>query len=349
LANNTLAREYDERNIIDLTCFESDSKSSRVSGSFAVYQKPKGDEVFRLLEQHPSEFAIFADGKFDVPKDYYMPNLRNMPSFPDKDIKSGESWEANAELVLNIFSRPFKLTFPVKYTLSRIDESTGKATLEYSYVIDYILAGGAYPPDFPVKITGRDQGTINWDLSKNRPDNMKEKYRIIFFFGPNRQGIASTEYQMIIDSTARFYPPVSSEDRERDKMEIEKEVPKDITVDTDKRGIVLRLGDVLFDFDKYGLRADTRDKLDRIIGILKKKYPDREIIVEGHTDSIGGREYNDRLSENRARSVARHLKPRTGHDRISFRGYGSDKPIAPNDSAENRQKNRRVEIIIKLN
>jgi outer membrane protein OmpA-like peptidoglycan-associated protein len=111
---------------------------------------------------------------------------------------------------------------------------------------------------------------------------------------------------------------------------------------------VIRLGDVLFDFDSARLRDDSREKLGRVVELIKKKYPDREIIVEGHTDSIGESEYNQRLSRDRARTVAEYLKQRGGADKLSYRGFGADRPIAGNGTKEDRRKNRRVEIIIKL-
>ena len=111
----------------------------------------------------------------------------------------------------------------------------------------------------------------------------------------------------------------------------------------------MRMSDLLFDFDSYELRNDTRDKLDQIAEAIKKKYPDREIIVEGHTDSKGEASYNLSLSEKRAMKVSEYLKSKSGHDKFSYKGYGKNNPMADNATAEGRKKNRRVEIIIKLN
>ena len=106
---------------------------------------------------------------------------------------------------------------------------------------------------------------------------------------------------------------------------------------------------MLFDFDSYALKKDTEEKLRQIADIIKKKYPDREIIVEGHTDNIGEKDYNYSLSEKRAKTVAEYLKGKLGHDKFSYKGYGSQNPLADNSTEEGRKKNRRVEIIIKLN
>lgn len=350
LVNDRLNKVYQERNIIDLTCHERRDASSGVKGRFSLYARAAVNEVFQLREQYPSEFEIDRRGRFTVPKKYFMPNVRNLPTFPEKEAGKGDSWSAPADLILDAFSIPFKLTFPVEYRVEELRRTDGAETavISYRFNIDYDLSGGNYPADFPVKILGKDEGTIDWDIANNRPIRMKEKYRIIFFFPSGKKKPAANEFQMIIDTVMKTYRPVTKEEKEKARVELKKEVPDGVDVDTEKRGLVIRLGDVLFDFDSAGLRHDSRAKLDRVADLLMKKYPDREIIVEGHTDSMGGTDYNLRLSRDRARSVAGYLKEKAGPDKLSFRGLGADRPIADNGTKEGRQKNRRVEIIIKL-
>lgn len=350
LVNDRTRRVYQERNIIDLTCYDAKAGSSSVRGRFTVYERGSVDEVFNLREQYPSEFDIDSRGRFTVPKNYFMPNLRHLPAFPAKEVAAGDSWTEKADLVLNSFSIPFKLTFPVEYRLERIARKGNGdiAVIRYRFTVDMDLSGGAYPADFPRSIIGRDEGVINWNISEKRPESMKEKYRMAFLFRDANKQVTVNEFQMLIDTTMKMYKPVTKEEREQARKELRKEIPDGVDVDTDRRGLVIRLGDVLFDFDSARLRGDSRDKLDRVADLLKRKYPDRELIVEGHTDSIGGRDYNRRLSVDRARSVAEYLKRRAGADKLSYRGFGADRPIAGNGTKEERQKNRRVEIIIKL-
>lgn len=114
-----------------------------------------------------------------------------------------------------------------------------------------------------------------------------------------------------------------------------------------ERGLVLTLGsDVLFDFDRYELRAGAERTVGRIAEFLNE-YEDRQVLVEGFTDSVGSRDYNMGLSERRANAVKIGLVDR-GVDpgRIRIRGYGPDYPVASNDSDAGRQLNRRVEVII---
>ena len=111
--------------------------------------------------------------------------------------------------------------------------------------------------------------------------------------------------------------------------------------------------DVLFDFDKYTLLPKASDTL-RKVGQVAASYPSSPIQIEGHTDGKGTHPYNMKLSENRAGSVKAWLvqNASVAGSRISTRGWGETKPIAPNkkpdgsDDPEGRQKNRRVEIVL---
>jgi len=113
-----------------------------------------------------------------------------------------------------------------------------------------------------------------------------------------------------------------------------------------ERGLVVTLGDVLFETDQAELQPGAATMLDRLAGFLAE-YPERRIIIEGHTDSTGAAEYNERLSERRADAVRRALLERgVSGDRVETRGLGEEYPVATNDTSAGRQLNRRVEIVI---
>jgi outer membrane protein OmpA-like peptidoglycan-associated protein len=112
------------------------------------------------------------------------------------------------------------------------------------------------------------------------------------------------------------------------------------------RGLIVNLSDVLFDFGKYTLRPVTREKLAKVSGIILA-HPGLRIEVEGHTDSVGSEEFNQKLSEQRAGAVRDYLTGQgVRQDMISARGFGKTQPVASNDSAEGRQQNRRVELVV---
>ena len=112
------------------------------------------------------------------------------------------------------------------------------------------------------------------------------------------------------------------------------------------RGIVLTIGDVLFAFDKADLNASAQISMDKIAAFLQEKQ-NRNLLVEGHTDSVGSDEYNQELSEQRAASVKSALVKRgIASERIVTIGYSKKYPLAGNDTVAGRQQNRRVEAII---
>jgi outer membrane protein OmpA-like peptidoglycan-associated protein len=112
------------------------------------------------------------------------------------------------------------------------------------------------------------------------------------------------------------------------------------------RGLVVNMSDVLFDSAKFTLRPAAREKLAKISGIILG-YPTLSLAIEGNTDSVGGDSYNQTLSENRADSVRDYL----GHEGIpaasmTAHGFGKNQPVASNDTADGRQQNRRVELVV---
>lgn len=128
-----------------------------------------------------------------------------------------------------------------------------------------------------------------------------------------------------------------------------KEIHKDLYLVPIEIGQVVRLNNVFFDFDKWDLRPESFVELDRVVKLLNEN-PAIEIEMSAHTDSYGSDDYNFRLSDNRARSVMEYILSK-GIDpkRITSHGYGETVPVAPNDTPENRQLNRRVEFKILKN
>ncbi|HEY0939165.1 MAG TPA: OmpA family protein [Steroidobacter sp.] len=111
------------------------------------------------------------------------------------------------------------------------------------------------------------------------------------------------------------------------------------------RGMVLTLGDVLFDTGLATLKPGAYATIDRLAAVLKEA-PDRKVTIEGHTDSVGSEDFNQGLSERRAAAVQTALLERgVRSDQITALGKGEAFPIASNDDAAGRQRNRRVEMI----
>jgi outer membrane protein OmpA-like peptidoglycan-associated protein len=112
------------------------------------------------------------------------------------------------------------------------------------------------------------------------------------------------------------------------------------------RGLIVNMSDVLFDTGKYSLRPGAREKLARVAGIISGHVGLR-LEVEGHTDSVGGDEYNQQLSEHRATAVRDYLtQAGIPMNSVSAKGFGKTQPVASNETTAGRQQNRRVELVV---
>ena len=112
------------------------------------------------------------------------------------------------------------------------------------------------------------------------------------------------------------------------------------------RGLIVNVPDVLFDTAKFSLRPAAREKLARVGGIISG-HPGLRLEVEGHTDSVGGDEYNQRLSEHRGEAVRDYLTQQGMQgSSVTTKGFGKTQPVASNETASGRQQNRRVELVI---
>jgi outer membrane protein OmpA-like peptidoglycan-associated protein len=128
-----------------------------------------------------------------------------------------------------------------------------------------------------------------------------------------------------------------------------RQIHKDLYLVPIEIGQVFRLNNVFFDFDKWDLRPESFVELDRVVKLLNEN-PAMEIELSAHTDSYGSDDYNFKLSDNRARSCMEYLLSKgIIPNRVTSQGYGETKPVAANDTPENRQLNRRVEFKIMKN
>ncbi len=147
---------------------------------------------------------------------------------------------------------------------------------------------------------------------------------------------------------ARLAAEAKAREAERSRAETE-QLLKDLAELQGKqtdRGIVLTLGDVLFAFGKADLSAGAVRNVDKLAQYLEK-HPERNLLIEGHTDSVGSDEFNMALSQKRADAVKEVLTSKgISSNRMLTKGYGKQFPVAGNDTDSGRQLNRRVEVVI---
>jgi outer membrane protein OmpA-like peptidoglycan-associated protein len=147
---------------------------------------------------------------------------------------------------------------------------------------------------------------------------------------------------------ARMEAAAKAEEAEKAKAEVDELLSQlsDLKAKQTERGIVLTMGDVLFAFDKATLSPVAFRNVDKLADFLKK-HPNRSVLIEGHTDSVGSDEYNLDLSRKRADAVKNALVDKgVGEERITPKGYGKKYPVASNKTSDGRQLNRRVEVVV---
>ncbi|MBO1004113.1 OmpA family protein [Pseudogracilibacillus auburnensis] len=152
------------------------------------------------------------------------------------------------------------------------------------------------------------------------------------------------------------------QDKYSDKQYIEKvveeesqliDIPANVELEVEGSEVTMLVPDnILFDYDKYDLKKEAQETLNEISQTLESAFnkKDLDILIIGHTDNTGSKEYNQELSKQRADEVKKHVEKQLKSKDMSIttEGYGDSKPIASNDTEEGQAKNRRVEIIINL-
>ncbi|GGY77790.1 porin [Cellvibrio zantedeschiae] len=136
-----------------------------------------------------------------------------------------------------------------------------------------------------------------------------------------------------------------AEQARRQAEELQRQIAE-LNAKTTERGLVVTLGDVLFETGKSDLKEGSIVNISKLSAFLTQ-YPDRTVTIEGHTDSVGSEDYNLGLSQRRANAVQQFLVSQgIAPNRLSATGKGENFPVASNETSSGRQMNRRVEVII---
>ncbi|MFA5780265.1 MAG: PorV/PorQ family protein [Elusimicrobiota bacterium] len=150
------------------------------------------------------------------------------------------------------------------------------------------------------------------------------------------------------DIEVKEYQPVKTDFQLKKVAEKPAEPSKTIIIKEEKRGLVVNLASsVLFDSGKAELKPASYSSLNEVVKLMQD-YQENNVVVEGHTDSLGSNAYNQKLSVKRAQAIVNVFILKYGVDtnRLKAVGYGEEKPIADNKTSVGREQNRRVEIII---
>ncbi len=345
IKNGKIIRKREIRDYIVLLPTKKIDNRFLLKGRYYSYQRPLNtDFPFQLNEVYDLKFYIDERGYYEVPQEYIMPTIRNIPVFPKEEIEVGAMWQEQGIEIME-FKPPVIIPVNVNYQFAGIDNKKfdrPTAKIVYSYIINYILNYG--PPDIPYKFMGSSFSTLWYDIKEELPKYIENIYDITFIY-PNGTII---QYSGELKGYYNLRKAVLNKEKEKEKIVNEfKKEDKNLNVKKSDEGVVVEFGDIYFKYKSAEITKEARKKLDRI-GKVLKGYKDYNVIVKGHTDNIGSKKYNQKLSEERAKNVLDYLikKGYINKKQGSYRGYGEEKPVADNSTEEGRRKNRRVEIVI---
>lgn len=330
---------------------EATANGGRLQGHITVINRPDGGEAGTISEDYDTSYGEDILGAYSVPSDQIMPAVRSVPTFPVGDVKPGDTWTGQGEELHDFradfgVDRLLRVPFAVAYTYQGTTIRNGKTVhvIQSDYQLDALTQFQSTQGVFPVRFSGVSHQFHYFDQEKGREEGYEETYdlKLTMNTGAVFEWVGKGSV-FLVEAKAMDKPTVADEI----KKGLEQNGLGNVEVKTVPRGVTINLDNIHFPGDSADLVASEQQKL-KLIGDILKQYPDRDILVEGHTaDVVGGRE-PQQLSEDRAAAVGNFLlslgvrQP----NQISYRGWGATKPLAPNDTEEHRAKNRRVEITI---
>ncbi|MCS7204835.1 MAG: OmpA family protein [Leptospiraceae bacterium] len=335
-----------EKHKIYLSVENIQNQSFTLSGTFTTYSRnPHKEETYKKEEEYPSRFILYSNGSYQVERNVKYPNYLGIPTFPEKKNPLPKEWKKPAYEILWLPEWNLKITIPfeVHYHYEGIEEKEyfGEKTHAHKIKFHYRIHHRVVPAIGPIaKIMGSSEGILYFSEKYQIP--IFDEQKLYYEFHLKNQQVLREFIE--IESTYRKIKKLKKEELAK---RVEKELEDfSIPIEPKENGVEINLGNILFDFDSYKIKPDAYPVLEKISEVLKK-LPEREIQIYGHTDNIGDEDYNLELSEKRAKAIADFLKDKgIPPERISYKGMGSQKPLYPNDTPENRAKNRRVEIFI---
>lgn len=356
LVNGNLHHKAEIINRISVKVTNVDSNGAGVhEAHFMTSEKSVGNgsnALYTWGEEYESKFSRSKNGVYTISDEYFMPVVRDVPVFPDRDLKIGDTWSYEGHEAhdlrgsFGVFT-PFKVPFTANYAYYGDTEKDGVKyqIIKANYRLYYDSPKPANPNvEYPASTQGFSDQTILWDNEKGMIRSYSERFRIqietnfgdIFVF----KGRATAEVTDI--ASVKNAETIAKVKEQISELGIE-----NTDVKANDKGITISIENIQFKADSAILQASEQAKLKKISEILKA-FPDNDLLVVGHTALAGTPESCQALSEERANSVADYLVKQGTKDRkhIFTQGKGASEPIAPNTTANGMAKNRRVEITI---
>jgi len=340
--NDRVAAHLEQLHKAVIEVLSNDGTWAYCRGKYEYYLKDVDRyEAFQLKNIYDSRFQRDMYGHMVVPPQIVMPVVRGVPTFPETNLTPGMQWTAPGEEAQELVEgRLYRVPFEVRYIYlgEEVVDSVSYPVFQAMYQVKYYPAGDRYVRSY----TGMTTIKIYWDRSIQSIRYYTEEYTfmIVLVNGESQSFVGTSEGVVDFLEEGGVQTNLVADLQQAVKTNDALSLREDVD------GVIVNLGNILFEFDRATIRKEFEKGLDQLAEVLKK-YPKLDIVVSGHTDSVGNPVYNQKLSELRAKAIADYLLQRgVSQDRISYIGYGDTRPVAPNTTAEGRAKNRRVEIKI---
>ena len=310
---------------------------------------------FHWSREYESEFERDRLGYLTIDPQYFMPVVRNVPVFPDRELNVLDTWTAEGHEMHDFrdvfgIEEPYRIPFYANYTY--IGEREWKGQSYPAFSVSYKIAVSPPPVRgnwYPARIMGDFDQIVYWDHLSGHEIAYEETFRVAFEMS---NGISRDRLTIEYRGTAQA-EFIESEYMDREQIisdiieEINRQEILDVTVREVDEGVSISLDNIGFYPDSAVMLPGELAKLSGIVEILMR-YPERDIVVSGHTALAGTAEGRMNLSLERAKTVADYFLSENvrSADRIVIRGYGADSPVADNSTEEGMRRNRRVEITI---
>lgn len=322
-------------------------------GDFYVEQDTKRSAIALDEGIHDSILSIFSineQGEMEMFEDNGYPSFRSFPSYPQKEIKKGDIWNAKAERAVDPTSEGKITRMPiyVQYTYSgdqifnerEVYLIKAQWATRYGTNTKYIDLDG--DPEL-ITASGKHDAVIYLDKETGAALLIRDQVDELFTYkSGNKIGYKGTislftEYPSAVD-TQEIMPVINRLVQEAD-----------IDYKDTDAGLMLVINDLQFYANSPELLPNEKERLDQIASLLKK-VPKNQILIEGHTARVGDESDEMGLSLERAHTIVKELTARgVPKDKFITKGSGGTKPVADNDTPEGRARNRRVEITILTN
>lgn len=320
--------------------------------------------VFQQIREYTNYYTNAQSLKGEVLQDRFgtmtpitnstFPTVQNVPSFPDRDVKVGESWQSMAIEHFDLnngfgINDTISTKFRVFYTYSgnTVVDGIELAIIDMNYnFFERITPYLDWGDEYPVKLSGGSRSKLLWDIKNGRTHSAEDSYFFEFIMSTGDKII----YTGVTETNG--WPKNNLDGQNMVKLIDELKTIPQTTVENFDDHVTITFNSLLFGPESWYLKEEVKEYLDKI-GSTLKSMGDVNIKISGHTAIFGEADgkYLDNLSLNRANSVADYLVENNFLDKYSIEvlGYGGDKPVDTNSTKLGRSRNRRVEIDILKN